>query len=193
MASVRGAIAAYFNTATPGGVSAPIPTLNKVYRAMPTFIDPARWWQLPVQLGEGTIGYLHLAEATEDRDSLPAVTGSKMVGYTVALVLIYRYLIPSGSQAVALDGDEWVDELDACLEGIKALIRLDPNLGTSPTTVVTGQPGVVYSQFPGAVWQAGQDKADLRLQADLPARDEDAGEVLAMQILEFHAYEVIEA
>jgi hypothetical protein len=188
MATVRGAIAAYLNT----GVGS-IPGLNNIYRGMPTFIDPSRWWVLPPELGSGTIGYLHLAHIEDDRIALPAVEGGVFVEYVVALVLIYRYEIPSGTQAVEYQGDEWVDGYDAMLEGVKALIRADPNLGTAQATFPTWVPGVIYDQYPGAIWQAGQAKGDNGITADLPFRDEEGGEVLSFQILEFHVTEVITA
>lgn len=191
-ASVRGAIAAYLNTGVGG--SNPIPSLQKIYRAMPTWIDPARWWVLPQGFPYGTVGFLHLAKDKESRIDFPAVTGQKLVGYTVTLVLIYRYLAASETQNPAAEGDEWVDGLDGCIEGIKALIRTDPNLGTAQATIGTGQPGVIYSQYPGAIWEAGQDEGDLELTPDLPALDQDTpGELIAFQVLDFHAYEVITA
>lgn len=194
MATVRGAIAAYLNTGVGSATEdAAIPTLNHVYRGMPTFLDPAKWWELPAELGAGTIGYLHLAKVDDERVALPAVSGVVFVEYDVAIVLIYRYEIPSGTQATMYEGDEWVDGYDAMIEGVKALIRIDPNLGTAQTTVGTGAPGVIYDQFPGAIWQAGQAKPGLAMTADLPFRDEDGGEVLSFQILECHVTECITA
>lgn len=192
MATVRGAIAAYLNTGVGSSTQdAAIPGLNNVYRAMPTFIDPSRWWVLPPELGSGTIGYLHLAKVEDERIALPAVAGGKFVEYVVALVLIYRYMIPSASQATAYDGNEWVDGYDAMIGGVKAYIRKDPNLGTNVATLWTGQPGVIYGQYPDVIWQAGQTPGDLAMTADLPFRDEDGGEVLSFQILEFHVTEAI--
>lgn len=194
LATVRGAIAAYLNYGTGTQTQdAAIPGLNKIYRAQPTFIDPTQWWILPPELGAGTVGYLHLAKVDEDRIALPAVEGVKFVEYVVALVLIYRYQIPSGTQATPYEGDEWVDGQDETVEAIKAWIRKDPNLGTSPTTLFTGQPGVIYGQYPGAIWQAGQTPGDLSMTADPPVRDEEGGEVLSFQVLEFHATEAITA
>lgn len=194
VASVRGAIAAYLNAGTGNAVQdAAIPGLNKVYRAQPTFIDPTQWWILPPELNAGTVGYLHLAKVDEDRIALPAVEGVKFVEYVVALVLIYRYQIPSGSQATPYEGDEWVDGQDETVEAIKAWIRKDPALGTAQATLWSGQPGVIYDRYPGVIWQAGQDKGDLSMTADPPVRDEEGGEVLSFQVLEFHATECITA
>lgn len=195
VATVRGAITAYLNYGTGTQTQdAAIPGLNKVYRAQPTFIDPSQWWLLPPELGAGTVGYLHLAKVNEDRIALPAVEGVKFVEYVVALVLIYRYQIPSGAQDTPYEGDEWIDGQDETVEAIKAWIRKDPNLGTAQTTVGTGPPevpGVIYGQYPGVIWQAGQDKGDLSMTADPPVRDEEGGEVLSFQVLEFHATECI--
>lgn len=173
MGAVRRAIADYLN----GGIPGHLAGLNRCYRAQPTFIDPTKWWVLPPDLGAGVIGYLHLALVDEDRIAYPAVQGQKMVEYTVALPLIYRYAIPTDSQATALEGDEWVDGWDETVEAIKAYLRADPNLGT-------GEQGII--------WQAAQSQGDLRMSAgDLPVRDEDAGEVLNFGVLDFHVTEVI--
>lgn len=193
--TVRGAIQAYLNYGASGD-DPTIPGLNWVYKAQPTFIDPTRWWVLPQEIGgstAGTIGYLHLALVEDSRIALPAVDGQVMVGYTVALVLIYRYSIPSADQATPMMGDEWIEGLDATLDGIKAWIRQDFNLGTAQTTFPTEAPGVIYDQFPGVIWEAGKDEGDLAMRTDPPVRDEEGGEVLSFQVLEFHAYEVITA
>ena len=192
LATVRGAIAAYLNYGTGTQTQdAAIPGLNKIYRAQPTFIDPTQWWILPPELGAGTVGYLHLAKVDEDRIAFPAVEGAKLVEYIVALVLIYRYQIPSDTQAIPYEGDEWVDGQDETVEAIKAWIRKDPNLGTAHND--PDPPGVIFNQVPGAIWQAGQDKGDLSMTADPPVRDEEGGEVLSFQVLEFHATESIVA
>lgn len=190
LTTVRGAITAYLNAGT-GQQDAAIPGLQQVYRAQPTFIDPTRWWVLPAEAGTGTIGYLHLARVNEDRIAFPAVEGAKFVEYLVALVLIGRYQIPSGTQDIAYEGDEWVDGQDETVEAIKAWIRKDPNLGTAYNA--PNPPGVIYGQYPDAIWEAGQSKGDLSMTADPPVRDEDGGEVFSFQVLEFHATEVITA
>lgn len=191
-ADVRAAIQAYLASGI-GDVDPAIPGLNDVYLAQPVFIDPTRWWELPAEFGGGTIGWLHLAVVNEDRIAFPAVEGQKMTGYTVALVLIYRWQVQSADQDTPARGDEWVLGNDATIDAIKAYIRKDPNLGTSETTLWNEQPGVIYDQYPGVIWQAGQDEGDLSMRADPPWRDESGGEVLSFQVLEFHAYEVITA
>lgn len=172
---VRQAIAAYLN----GGIPASLPGFNHCYLGQPSFIDPTKWWQVPAELGAGTLGWLHLALVDEDRIADPAVAGQKLVEYTVALPLIYRYPIPSASQSPQLQGDEWVLGWDATVEALKAFLRADPNLGTG-------------SQ--GVIWQAAQSKGDLSITAgDMPVRDENAGEILNFGVLEFHVTEVITA
>lgn len=184
MSEVRHAIRDYLNA---GGV----PGFNHCYLAQPTFIDPSKWWELPPDLGGGAIGYLHLALSSETRISDPAITGNKMVTYTVALVLIYRYAIPTASQAVPYQGDEWADGWDATVEGIKARLRADPQLGTGPVTPPAGMPAGDGSL---TVFEAAQDQNEPRMSAgDMPVRDEDAGELLNFGVLEFHASEVIVA
>lgn len=173
ISAVRRAIADYLNSA-----GASIPGLSTCYRAMPTFLDPSRWWVVPAETGTGTLMFLHLARTEEDRIAYPAVAGQKFVEYVCAMVMVSRYPIPSGSQAQQYEGDEWVDGLDATIEAVKAWVRADPNLGTG-------------SQ--GVIWQAGQSKGDLSMTAELPYRDEDAGEVLSFNVLEMHVTEVITA
>jgi hypothetical protein len=176
--AVRAAIASYLNA---GVQASAIPGLNRCYRAMPVFIDPTKWWELPPDLGSGSIAFLHLARTAEKRIADPYITGQKLVDYTVALMVISRYEIPSGTQATAFEGDEWVDGLDDTLEGIKAYIRADPRLGTGP-----GGGG-------GVIFEAGQKPGDLSVTSDIPVRDEDAGEVLSFDVIDFHASENITA
>lgn len=187
MGAVRHAIKDYLNGAIPGE----LPGFNHCYAGQPTFIDPTKWWVLPPELGAGTIGYLHLALVDEDRIAYPAIEGQKMVEYTVALVLIYRYAIPTGSVASQLEGDEWVDGWDSTVEALKALLRADPKLGTGPVSPPAGVPAGDGSDV---IWQAAQKQGDLRMSAgDMPVRDEDAGEIFNFAVLDFHATEVITA
>lgn len=184
--AVRKAIAAYLN----GGIPASLPGFNHCYRAQPTFLDPTKWWVLPADLGVGTLGYLHLAMVDEDRIAYPAIEGQKLVEYTVALLLISRYPIPTGSQAVALQGDEWVDGWDDTVGSIKAYLRADPHLGTGPVFPPSGPAG----DGSEVIWQAAQSRGDLRMTSgDMPVRDENAGEIFNFAVLEFRATENITA
>lgn len=184
--AVRKAIADFVN-----GALASLPGFNHCYRGQPTFIDPTKWWQVPPELGAGTLGWLHLALVEEVRISYPAIEGQKLVEYTVAMPLIYRYAIPTGSQSTALQGDEWVDGWDATVEALKVAMRADPLFGTGPVTPPSGQPAGNGS---GTIWQAAQAQGDLRMSAgDMPVRDEDAGEIFNFGVLEFHVTEDITA
>lgn len=189
MSTVRGAIAAYLSTGI--GEDGAIPGLNQVYRGMPVFIDPTNWWKLPPEFGSGTIAYLHLARIDEDRVALPAVEGVKFVEYVCAIVMIYKYAQPSGTQATQYQGDEWVDGYDATMEGAKALVRADPHLGTADDEQYG--PGVIFDQFPNVIWQAGQVKGDLSMASDLPVRDPDNGDLFMFQVIEMHVTESITA
>ncbi len=174
MAAVRTAIKAYMVA----GIGGQLPGLNKFYKAQPTFLDPSQWWLLPPELGSGSIAYLHLSKIGEDRIAYPAVQGQKLVEYQAVIVVIYRYMVPSGTQDVEYEGDEWVDGFDVTLQGFKDYVHADPNLGTGTQ---------------GVIWQAGQSQGDLAYSLDLPVRDEDAGEILSIAALEMHVTEDITA
>jgi hypothetical protein len=194
MSTVRGAIAAYLTTGI-AQTNAAIPGLNQVYRGMPVFIDPTRWWQLPPELDSGTIVYLHLAKIDDERIAEPATQGVKLVEYLCAIVAIYKYQVPDDTQTTLYQGDEWVDGYDTTMEALKAYIRDDPNLGTAQVKLFSQPPvpGVIYAQFPEAIWQAGQVKGDLSMSADLPMRDEDSGDIFMFQVIELHVTETITA
>lgn len=185
--AVRLAIAKYLNA----GVPASLPGFNHCYLSQPTFLDPTKWWVLPADQNVGTLGYLHIALAEEDRDAYPAIQGQKLVEYTVALVLISRYAIPTAAQSPQLQGDEWVLGWDDTVEALKAYLRADPLAGTGPVSPPAGQPAGDGS---GTIWQCAQTQGDLRMSAgDMPVRDEDGGEVFNFAVLEFHVTEVITA
>lgn len=194
MSTVRGAIAAYLSTGI-AETNPAIPGLNQVYRGMPVFIDPSRWWQLPPELASGTIVYLHLAKIGDERIANPAIEGVKLVEYLCAIVAIYKYQQPDDTQTTTYQGDEWVDGYDTTMEALKAYIRADPNLGTAQVRLFSDPPapGVIYDQYPEAIWQAGQVKGDLSMSADLPMRDEDNGDIVMFQVIETHVTETITA
>lgn len=153
----------------------------KVYRAMPWLIDGATWTP-SAELGSGSVVFLHFPDKREQRVADPAssvstsVVGVKQIDYQVAVCVLYQYLIPSGTQAVQYDGDEWVGPLDSMLEQIEALIRADPTAGTGPG---------------GVVFEMAQAPGDLTLPQDLPRRL--PGKVLSFQALHFTATEMIRA
>lgn len=170
-ASVRAAVASWIEG---GGIAG----LNSVYRAQPWFVDGQKW-DLSAQLGSGAVGFVHIVEETERRLTIPAegpantsgVVGEKMVTYTVGFVVLYQYLIPTNPASE----DVWTDPLDALLEGVKARLRSDPQLGTG------GSP----------IFQAAQDPGDCRIMRDLPRRT--SGAVMSWNVIEFHADELIQA
>lgn len=165
-ATVRAALFGFFDTAR---AAATVPGLNKVYAAQPWFVDGARW-QLDKELGSGSVAYLHLAEDTESRIALPALTGQKRVDCTVGLVVLYQYLIPTD----AASEDAWAGPLDATIDALKNLIRSDPNCGV-----------------PVTIFQAGQQPNGIMIRRHLPRRT--AGAVLSWNVLEFAVTEIIEA
>lgn len=171
-AEVRAAITTFVATGCAAGGS--VPGVTKVYRAMPWYIDGATW-NLSNELGSGAVLFVDLPEDGGDtRLSVPAVQGEKSVDYLVALVVLYQYLIPSASQSPAVPEDAWVGPLDDTLDGLKALLRTDPNLGN-----------------PEVIFQAAQSRGDLAVHRVAPRRA--PGKVLSWNVLTFHAMEVITA
>lgn len=165
-ATVRAALFGFFDGAR---AAATVPGLNTVYAAQPTFVDGAKW-QLAKDLGSGSVAYLHLAEDTETRIALPAVTGWKRVDYTVGLVVLYQYVIPPDPAGE----DSWAGPLDATIDGLKDLIRSDPNCGV-----------------PADIFQTGQAPGGITIRRQLPRRT--SGAVLSWNVLEFAVTEIIEA
>ena len=117
--------------------------------------------------------FVHLGDDSEDREALPGGLGLKDVNYDVVVVVCYQYKIPSG----AMGGDEpddWVDGLDAILNGIKARLHSDPALGN-----------------PALISQAGQEPGDIRTSRQLPRVA--GGFVLSWNQIHFSLTEVVVA
>lgn len=146
--------------------------LAKVYRAAPYYISGANW-QLPASIGNGSIAFVHLGDDSEDRESFPGVLGLKDDNYDVIVVVCYQYKIPSGAMGPH-EPDDWVDGLDAVLDGIKARLHSDPALGA-----------------PALISQAGQEPGDIRTSRQLPRVA--SGFVLSWSQLHFSLTEVIVA
>lgn len=178
--TVRAALYDYLVTGCAAGTGS-VTGVTKVYKAMPYFIDGATWTPSR-ELGSGSVVFLHFPDKREERAADPAasvsssVVGVKQVDYQVAVCVLYQYLVKSGSQATELNGDEWVDELDATLESLEAWIRADPTAGTGPQ---------------GAVFEMAQAPGDLALPQDLPRRMQ--GKWISFQALHFTATEMINA
>ena len=177
-ATVRKALTDYLTTGTQGG---PVPGVTRVFKAQPWLID-GKTWNLAENLGSGAVLFVHFPDKDERREADPAasvsstVVGVKRVDYQVAVIVLYQYLIPPAAQAQQYAGDEWVDALDATLDGLESWIRADPTAGTGPQ---------------GVVFEMGQAPGDLSLPQDLPRLV--GGKVLSWQALHFTATEVINA
>jgi hypothetical protein len=162
---------------------APIPGLQKVFKAMPTFIDGSLF-NLIAAGGSGAIAWLHLAPSDETRWSLPGPTptigapGIKGLHYDVMVMVAYQYLVPSAGTDPTVEPDDWVDAEDAILEGIKARIRSDATLGTG------GPSGS------GVIWSAAQNPNGLTIGPDEPVLED--GKVISWHEIVFRVTEVIQ-
>jgi len=182
--AVRQALYAYLQAGCSRGQGS-VTGVDKVYRAFPWLID-GKTWAPSAALGSGTVVFLHFMDKGETRAADPAasvsseVVGWKLVDYQVAVGVYYQYVIPSNTQSVQYDGDEWVLQLDKTLEELEAWIRADPTAGTGPNGDGTG-----------AVFEMAQSPGDLTLPQDLPLRM--PGKMISFQALHFTATEVIQA
>lgn len=164
-ADVRAALFTYFSTAALTGV-------RRVYKASPWWVD-GNEWNFAVDQGSATVAFLHIAEESESRNTVPAIFGQKMVTYKVLFYILFQYLIP----AAATDGvseDDWADPLDATIDAVKVLIRADPNFGA-----------------PDVIFQAGQDLSDLKTQRDVPFIMADGGSLGSWNSITFTVDEIV--
>lgn len=166
IATVRTAVTRYL-------ADAEIPGLNRVFKALPWYVD-GDVFDLAATLGSGAVAYVHLAESVENRLALPAVLGSQNVHYEVAVIVAYQYLIPSAQVDPTLSEDDWVDQLDAIMQGVKDRIHIDPNLGA-----------------PDVVFLAAQTPRTLRVASYEPRQL--PGKIISMQSVEFQLTEIIQA
>ena len=165
-ATVRSAISTFL-------ASPPIPGVTKQFRAVPWYIDGANW-NLADNLGNGAVICLHLADDDETRESGGQVIGLKDTNYVAFLVVLYQYLIPSGTQVPQYQGDEYIDPLDAAIEAIKERLHSDPSMGN-----------------PAVIKTSGQEPRDLHVERSLPIRR--PGKLLAWNTIRFSVTEVIQA
>lgn len=164
-ATVRAAIVNYLSGAN-------IPGITLWLKDAPWYLDGGRWNLAPGQL-YGAVAFPHIDRTHEERITLPAQTANKKITYTVSLCFQYQYLIQGGGEP-----DAWVDGLDTILDGIKAVIRADQNLGTD------GHP----------IFEAGEDVNDLATDIDLPILDDnDGGRVYMFARVEVTVIEIITA
>lgn len=162
-ATVRAALTTFFGTP-------PIAGITKLHSAPPYWADGSEW-DLANDLGSGAIAAVHLADDAERRITVPALTGQKIVTYTVGFMIFYQYLLPSAS-LTPVDPAAWSDPLDAIIDGVKARIRSDPTCG-----------------IPSVVWESGQTPGYPKVVRDLPRRL--PGKVLSWNVVEFQVDEVI--
>lgn len=165
--SIRASLAKFFGDAN-------IPNLPAVYKAKPTFVA-GQTFNFAANNGHSAVVYIHFVGSSETRMTVPAINGSKHVMYRVALVVMYQHLIAQGTPGVD-DSTVWVDALDGILDGLKALIRSDPTLGTAGGTTL---------------FQGGEDTNDIVLQSQDALIDK--GVVHSWNALEFNVDEIIQA
>jgi hypothetical protein len=150
--------------------------LSTVFRAAPTFIDGEDW--APIQEGFwGATAYVHIHEHSEQRIALGGPTGGiKQVTYQMALVLMFRWVVPDGAGAASFDGraDGWADAFDSLVDNVSARIRQDRTFNV--------QPG-------GSIWQVGEGRGDLKITTDLPKIDD--GQVVVWTAFDFEVIEMV--
>lgn len=146
--------------------------IQRVYRDVPWFLDGAQW-EVYDQRGWAAVCAVHLRSSNESRVTLPWKDGSKQVQHTVGMIIQYQYLIPTQFNFDEAE-DSWVEGLDAIVDGIKDRIRSDYTMGHSDV-----------------IFQAGQDRNDIRIQRDVPIIDK--GRVVSWNVIEFNVTEIIQA
>lgn len=179
---MRAALKAYFTAGCAPGTGM-VPGVTAVYGAIPWFVAGTQW-ELSNDFGSGAIAFLHLEELGETRIADPSqgvtphVVGMKLVEYQVDLVVLYQFMIPSGSQAAAASPDSWIDPLDATLQALKDLIHADPTAGTGPDGTDTR-----------TIFEMAQQPGDLKVSPQLPMRT--PAKIWTWPVLQFSATEAI--
>lgn len=168
-AQVRHAVADWLA----GGIEQ-IPGLRKVYKAMPMIVY-GELFDSDQMSGSVAVLWLHLADSDADQWSVPAATGG-IVGehYQVMVQVGYQYLIPSADDDPSIGEDDWVDDEDAILAGIKARLRADPSLGN-----------------PAVILVAAREPGTLKVSPDEPQLLD--GKVLSWHTIEFRVTEAVQA
>lgn len=167
--TVRAAIQTYLQGGLPGIVG-----LQRVYRAMPWFVDGVIAFNHVANLGNGAYAFINLTRSDETRKAVPAVQGIVSVHYDVTIVVCYQFLIPSAVIDPTITEDEWVDACDDILQGIKNRIHADPNLGS-----------------PGTIFLAAQTPRTLTINSDDPRLE--SGAVYSWHTIDFQVTEIIQA
>jgi hypothetical protein len=151
-----------------------IPGITTLYKDAPWELSGDNWQtnNLP-----GTPAFLHLDHSTEKRITVPAVNGGqKSVDYTVSLVLLYQYLIPSDLGGAGKD--VWVDGLNTLLDNVTAQIRSDPAFGCGDA---------------GPIFEAGNQDGGIIIARDMPHWDPGGGKVRSWVRVEFKVTEIVTA
>lgn len=133
-------------------------------------------WKLSANNGWGAVAWPAITDESEDRLTLPALTGQKEVTYKVSIVVLFQYVIPAGPASA----DAYSGPLDSVIEAVKARLRADPKAGTG-----AGLDGVIFQQ--------SQDVGDLHVQRAVPHLAKGGGKVIAWNAIETTVREVITA
>lgn len=151
-----------------------IPGITTLYKDAPWELLGDNWQTngLP-----GTPAFLHIDHTTESRVAMGGEHGGwKQVDYTVSLVLLYQYLVPSDLGGA--NKDVWVDNLDNLLDVVVTKIRSD-----RACEVVGGSP----------VFEAGNQDQGIQISHDLPHPDPGGGKVRNWVRVEFKVSEMVPA
>lgn len=147
--------------------------ITTLYKDAPWEMTGDNWQTATIP---GTPGFLHLDHSTESRIAMGGEHGGfKEVDYTVSLVLLYQYLIPSDLGGA--NKDVWVDNLDALLDNVVNKIRSDRAFGTNGSVI----------------FEAGNQDQGIQISQDLPHWDQGGGKVRNWVRVEFKVTEIVAA
>lgn len=148
--------------------------ITTLYKDAPWEMTGDNWQTASIP---GTPAFLHIDHSSESRIAMGGEHGGlKEVDYTVSLVLLYQYLIPSDLGGA--NKDVWTDNLDALLDNVVNKIRSDRAFG-----VVGGTP----------IFEAGNQDSGIQISQDLPHWDEGGGKVRNWVRVEFKVTEIVPA
>lgn len=151
-----------FLTGTPG--------ITALYRDAPWEMTGDNWQSnnLP-----GTPAFLHVEHVSESRIAMGGEHGGwKQRDYTIALVLLYQYLIPSD----VTSKDVWVDGRNTLIDNVISRIESDRSFGS-----VAGVP----------IFEAGNQDQGIAASFDFPHWDQGGGKVRNWVRVEFKVSEMI--
>ncbi|MCO4257409.1 hypothetical protein [Pseudarthrobacter cellobiosi] len=153
---------------------APTAGLTKLYKDAPWEMSGDNWQSAEIP---GTPGFIHLDNSSESRIALGGeFGGKKQVDYTVSLVLLYQYLIPS--DLAGADKDVWVNGLNTLLDNVVTRMRSDRSFGCAAA---------------GPIFEAGNQDQGIAISRDLPHWDHGGGKVRAWVRVEFKVTEIVNA